>query len=148
MSQTLYIKQPPEQIPCWFCQQPCLAINPGMHRIEYWCHHHPGILVSVTCVKHDLPQDNCWFFNRIAVEITNYRLYWNFYSGNKVSLEHKRKKKDGSREYTFSAVSLVPWPPTFKTYPNTIFSNSPQQLRALLHYLQAKEEYQARFKYY
>lgn len=136
----LYISAPPPQIPCWYCGQPCQRFHPEekygffqphqQTRWEYHCLNHRGLDIEVTGVQHELPSPN-WFFNRIAIIHNNLRLHWNFYSGDKAHLEHRKRDSDGHLMH-WSIVSLQRWPPKYQTFPSDILFQPAEKIKNFL----------------
>lgn len=132
----LYISELPIEIPCWYCGQPCARFHQDQvlyaslvkdesysMRWEYHCFNHEELEVEVTCVRHEVPPPN-WFFNRIAVIHKNLRLHWNFYSGDRASLDVRKGSKS-----CWESISLRQWPPKFQTYPaDFLVNSSPEKL--------------------
>lgn len=135
---TLYIDSPPDEIPCWYCGQPCprfhqdQVLYPSLvkgvsysQRWEYHCNRHEELDIEVACVGHGADK---WFFNRIAVTHKTLRLYWNFYAGDWVHLEEYKQGLPGRSGGEWKFVSLRDWPPKWKIYPTSILNHSAKWL--------------------
>lgn len=138
MRDCLYIQEPPQSIPCWYCGLPCEIFNEDLRRWpnskfndytkwEYECTRHLPLQVIVSCVKHEVEAPN-WFFNRIIVQYDKLRLYWNFYAGPWVHIEQYVRNKMGSSEWKF--ISIQDWPPKWETYPPEFLNQDPSRLLA------------------
>ena len=127
MRKTLYIYEAPQSIPCWYCGGECHQFYDSRRdgKIDYECHRHDPLIIRVSCVQHNLEKPN-WFFNRIIVQYDKFRLYWNFYSGPWVHLDHYVRNAMGSEEWKF--ISIQDWPPKWQTYPSEFLNQSPGKL--------------------
>ena len=121
---TLYIQDPPETIPCWYCAQPCQRGTMSETIMEYECQNHLPLEVMFRCVQHQVDGPN-WFFNVVKVTLKDWRLAWNFYAGDIAQLEKQmpeRRNKNGSY-----------WKTVYSEVPASFITTSPiEQLRSYL----------------
>jgi len=121
---TLYIQVLPETIPCWYCAQPCQRAAISEQTMEYECQKHLPLEVMFRCVQHKVGGPN-WFFNVVKLTLKDWRLHWNFYSGNTAQLEKQmpeRRNKNGSY-----------WKTVYIEVPASFITTSPiEQLRSYL----------------
>lgn len=94
MQKTLYIEEPPETIPCWYCRETCVLTKPYTSVYEYFCLNHSPLKVMFGITQHQVPPPN-WFFNRFKITLKNLRISHNLYSGRQAYLEKYRVYKEG-----------------------------------------------------